>query len=318
MDFLSSIFGSKPQIADYTPVDLSAEQIKALQGDIAAWPDIQQLGNLYQQYMLNAYETAIPGFRDILAMGGQTTKQMLSAAESELSGQIPQDVQQQIQRSTAFQSLMGGTAGSPMAGALTARDLGLTSLDLISQGANLAGQAGNAAQRWAALSGAQLPEGMLVTPQQQAALDMQQNLIERNIQQQKYNVAAAPDPALQALNQWVEQVGGSVIASYAGGGMGGMGGGKGGAGYATSYNPALYGAGDISAGNYAQGTGGATPGFVPASSAMAPMDMGGTAGYYGGYGGVSPNYYGIGANPFTDYQGLNLADQYAYQSNFPG
>lgn len=263
MSFLSDIFGSKPQIADYTPVDLQQEQLTALQGDIAAWPDIANLGNLFQQYMLNQYETAIPGFRDILKMGGQTTKDMLTQADQELKGQIPQDVMEQVQRSSAYQSLLSGTAGSGMARGLTARDLGLTSLDLIGQGAQLAGQAGNAAQRWAALSGAQMPEGMLVTPQQQAALDMQQNLIERNIQQQKFNVAAAPDPALQALNQWVEQVGGSIVASYAGGGMGGKG------NYATSYNPSSYGAGDISQGIGATGS----PMYGTNAPAYAPVQF---------------------------------------------
>lgn len=322
--FLDQIFGAKPQIADFTPIDLSAEQIKALQADLAAFPEIQQLGNEMQQMMLSQYEAAIPGFRDILAAGGKTTQTMLSQAESELKGQIPADVQAAVGRTAAYQSLMSGTAGSPMAGALTARDFGLTSLDLISQGANLAGAAGNAAQRWAALSGANMPAGMLITPEQQANLDLTQNLIKRNIQQQKFNVAAAPDPALQALNQWVEQVGGSVVASYLGGGMGG---GKG-SNYATTYNAGSYGAapvdwgGNMSQGGYQPGGGGAPPatGYDPfnTSTYVPPPMTPETSAYGGYYGPGSSGYYGIQPNPFNSMGGLDLSSQYAYNSNFGG
>ena len=315
MSFLSDVFGSKPQIADYTPVDLSAEQIKAIEGDIAAWPQIADLGNLFQQYMLGQYETAIPGFRDILKMGGQTTQDMLTQADQELKGEIPADVQAQVERSSAYQNLLAGGGGG-MASANTARNLGLTSLDLIGQGAQLAGQAGNAAQRWAALSGAQMPEGMLVSPQQQADLDMQQNLIKRNIQQQKFNVAAAPDPPLQALNQWVEQVGGSVVASYLGGGKGGMGGG--GANYKTTYDPASAGTGDVSA---APST---APGNAPAFAPVTASETGGaTAGtaynpynlgfQYGvGYPSADPSQYYGGSTAFTDYLTANAFQQGAF------
>lgn len=51
-----------------------------------------------------------------------------------LHGEIPTDVQNQIRRNSAFKSLQGGFAGSPMATNLTARDFGLNSLDLIGKG----------------------------------------------------------------------------------------------------------------------------------------------------------------------------------------
>lgn len=54
-----------------------------------------------------------------------------------LSGQIPQDVMDQITRSSAYQSLAGGFGpASGMGHSLTARDLGLTSLNLQNQGAS--------------------------------------------------------------------------------------------------------------------------------------------------------------------------------------
>jgi hypothetical protein len=239
---LSSIFGTKPQIADYTPLDFSQEQIDALLGDLAAFPKISALGADFQQSYLSELNAAIPGFSDILAMGGDTTKEMLTQASSELQGQIPSDVAAQVQRTSAFQNLLSGAGGS-MASANTARNYGLTSLDLINQGANLAGQAGNAAQRWASLSGAgaatNVMAGMTVTPQQRAQFDMQQNLIKQAVQQAKFNVAAAPDPIAKGLSDIVE----NLTAAYLGGKVGQIGAGNQQATAATGLNPALETAG---------------------------------------------------------------------------
>lgn len=314
--FLDQVFGAKPQVAPYTPTLLGPEQLLALQNNIKAFPDITQLGNLYEQYMMSAFDKAIPGFSDMLAQGGALTQEMMGQIDPLLKGQIPQDVQDQIQRTSAYQSLMGGTAGSPMAGALTARDLGTTSLGLIGEGANLLGLAGNAAQRWAGLASGMImsPSGMMITPQQQAQMDMQNRLYEQATKQFQYNVNAAPDPALQALNQWVEQVGGSVVSSYLGGGMGGMGGGGKGANYATSYNPSQYGASPASwLGNTAQG--GASPtmtagynfGGVPTAAAESP-------GVFNQYPDIQSN---IAPNPFGTPTNLNITSGYdPYQNLF--
>lgn len=72
-------------------------------------------------------EQEIPGYR-----GGQ--EQRTKNALAELRGEIPLDVSQQVQRNTAAQAASGGYMGSPAARALTARDLGQTSLDLTNLG----------------------------------------------------------------------------------------------------------------------------------------------------------------------------------------
>jgi len=69
----------------------------------------------------------IPGYQ-----GGQA--QRTQNALSELKGEIPLDVSQQVQRNTAAQAQDGGYGGSPFSRALTARDLGQTSLDLTNLG----------------------------------------------------------------------------------------------------------------------------------------------------------------------------------------
>lgn len=241
---LSDIFGSKPEIAPYTNLNLTDEQMKALMGDLSAFPEISRIGDLFQQSYLAELNAAIPGFSEILAQGGALTAQEEGIAKTELAGQIPADVAEQVTRSSAFQSLMAGTLGGPMGTALTARNLGLTSLDLINQGANLAGQAGNAAQRWASLSGAggagAVMQSMLQTPQQRAQFDMQQNLIQQAIQQARNNVAAAPDPIAKGLSDIVE----NLTAAYLGGKVGAIGAGNAAATSATS--PQYVGSANVS------------------------------------------------------------------------
>lgn len=269
---LDSIFGSKPQVAPYIPTSLTDEQLNAIDANIAAMPDITQLGDLYQTYMMDAFNQAIPGFSNILSSGGQMTQEMIDQATSYLHGEIPPDVAAALQRQDAYTSLMSGTAGSPMSGALTARDLGLTSMNLIQQGAQLAGQAGNAAQRWAGLASGMImsPSGMMITPQQLAEFKMQNRLLQQATKQFGYNVAAAPSPAGQALNQWIEQVGGTILSSYATGGMS-----KGG-NFETSYNPNQYGSSTNFGSNVSQGIGGSySPGGfnfggVPTAGAATP------------------------------------------------
>lgn len=219
MSWLDSVFGSKPQVAMYKPLKLPAEQQAAIGADIAAMPQIEQLGAQYQQYLTQQMESLIPGYSDILKQGGADTAATLAAAEPLLKGQIPQDVQDAIQRGTAYQSLSGGFAGSGMARSLTARDLGLTSLDLISQGANLATTGGNAAQRWANLARGETlnPASFYVSPMEQANFDTQQRVLRQQSLQNLYNVQAAPDPAAKGVSDTLI----SLIGAYLGHGMGG-------------------------------------------------------------------------------------------------
>jgi hypothetical protein len=232
MGFLDAVFGAKPDVADLEKFNLTDEQLKAIMGNIANFGQISNLGNMFQDYVLGQYEKAIPGFKDILAQGGSNVKEMVGKAGEFLKGMVPKDVEDFVKRSSAYQNLTSGTAGSAMGGANTARNLGLTSLGMIDKGAELEGLAGNALQRWAGLSGAQSMSNMLLTPKEQSDFDLKQAILQRNVQQQKNNVAAAPNPGLQQLNQWVEQLGGTIIASYLG---------KPGKGdYKTSYNADSY------------------------------------------------------------------------------
>jgi hypothetical protein len=213
---LAGGFGSKPQVAMYRPFNLEAEMGKALGGDIGAFPQLEQLGKLYSSDILNQLNTMLPGYSDTMAKGEAGASKLLDVSSQMLSGDLPQDVKEQIERSDAFQALSGGYAGSGMAHSLTARDLGLTSLDLMKQGASMLGQGGNSAQQWAAMAKGNIldPSAFFVTPQQQGAFDTEQRILRQQSLQNRYNVAAAPDPTMLGLMQ---------IASQFTGGMGGMG-----------------------------------------------------------------------------------------------
>src|SRR5215471_17347906 len=143
---LAGGFGSKPQVAPFHRQLLPRAQGQAIGANINAFPQLTQLGNLYTSSLLDSLNRQDPFYSRNLAAGGAATNQLLNVARSELGGDLPPDVINQIQRSDAYQSLRGGYAGSGMSHALTARDLGLTSLDLMRQGASMLGQGGNSAQ----------------------------------------------------------------------------------------------------------------------------------------------------------------------------
>lgn len=79
------------------------------------------------QQLIDSLNQSIPGYSALQAKRSAVASDMLN-------GSIPADVAQQIQRNTAARALSGGYGGSQAGSNLTARDLGLTSLDLINRG----------------------------------------------------------------------------------------------------------------------------------------------------------------------------------------
>lgn len=70
---------------------------------------------------------SIPGYSELQS-------KRAGAASSMLSGDLPPDVARAVRASSASRALEGGYGGSPAGRNLEARDLGLTSLDLIGRG----------------------------------------------------------------------------------------------------------------------------------------------------------------------------------------
>lgn len=119
------------QVADIPGVDLNnvyKTTFDATQKNTPQAEAIASEQNAFNQAELDKQlANEIPGYR-----GGQ--EQRTQNALAELRGEIPMDVSQQVQRNTAAQAASGGYSGSPFARALTARDLGQTSLDLTNLG----------------------------------------------------------------------------------------------------------------------------------------------------------------------------------------
>ena len=125
------MFGSKPVVPTWNPVTLQGAQANATAANTANLPGIENLVGSANQFsaaqMTSLLNSVMPGFSSSIGQAGQNIS-------SELQGQIPTDVAQQIQSSTAAQALTGGFGGSGLMGNTLARNLGLTSLDLMNQG----------------------------------------------------------------------------------------------------------------------------------------------------------------------------------------
>jgi len=226
---LAGGYGSKPMVAPWRGVTPQTAQSQSLLGNISNFSDISNLGDLYTQYLTQQQNQLLPGYSANLAKGESDTGQLLDDASSMLSGNLPPDVISQIERSDAFGALSGGFAGSEMSHNLTARDLGLTSLNLMQQGASMLGQGGNSAQQWASMAGQDIlnPASQFVTPQQQMSQDNLNAIMQQQTLQNKYNVAAAPNPQLAGIMNAAGTMYGQMGYNVGGGG-GGSGGGGGG------------------------------------------------------------------------------------------
>jgi hypothetical protein len=215
------IHGRKPDIAPFIPTDPLQELYTLLSGEIKDWPQIQQLGDMYQANAISQISNLFPEFRDIVSQGGKDAQNLLTSAEPLTMGIIPEDVRQQVFRDSAFTSLGSGTLFGGMGRALTARDLGTTSLGLMSQGAQLLAQGGNSAQLWDQIAqGTMLPaSSQLYDPSWFSQFEAQQRAAQQVTKQEKYNVAAAPDPVASGIAGTVM----NLVGAYLGHGMGGGG-----------------------------------------------------------------------------------------------
>lgn len=212
----AGILGGKtyPQ---YTPISYGQQQKQAIQNNLNILPSAEQLGSQVNQFnasqMSSLLNEALPFYKDMSAS-------IMGTIDQELAGKVPTDVQANIQDSDAARALTGGFGGTGLAGNVTARDLGLTSLDLTGKGLS-------SAESWIQQSAALLDPhsfdltSMFVTPQQNAAFTAgQANLLQQN----KMGFYGVPS-TLSKVGSAMSSVGGMLVGAAAGGGGGGGGGG---------------------------------------------------------------------------------------------
>jgi hypothetical protein len=129
--------------AQYWNMDIPGMAQQSLNFGIQQAPSVNQASMQQLQALLG---TALPGYQQQVGqmqtgamnlLGGPITQDLLGPTTQQmLAGNVPADVQNQIQRIAAQQAISGGTAGAGTgtSGTITARDLGLTSLNIMQQG----------------------------------------------------------------------------------------------------------------------------------------------------------------------------------------
>ncbi len=268
------LFGEKP-IVPGAP-DYMAALRKTISGDISLVPSVTELAS---------QSTAL--YKRLLdeATGGNYSKsqdlgwQQINAG---LRGELPQDVRDQISRFSAEKAAGGGYQGSGAQANLTARDLGLNSLQLIQQSLG-------SAERWAQAAQSRTFDfsKMFFGPQEA----IQQADSTWNRDWLAAQVAAAPDPQMRGAMDVEAAFGMAVMGMFSGGGGRGnipqgssqtnanYGGGRGGyMGGSQGYQGNMGGGSDFQ-GYFDEYGGGGVPANQPANQGYDyPSDMAGIGG----------------------------------------
>jgi hypothetical protein len=267
--------GKKVKVPTFQRVNTEKEQEAAIKQNIASLQSGTELATkttaAEQTLLESQLRRAIPGY-------DQLVSQASSNIGSALKGEISSDVQSQLQRSSAGRALSGGYgAGSGVGRNLSARDFGLTSMQVQNQGL---AQAQNFIQQQRTFGMAQpfSVSSMFITPTQRINLSLQENQFQFNRDMAAAQVAAQPDPMMAAIGGSLSNIGGMAF----GGGMGKMMGGGTGTGTSSGTSSGTSGL-TINMGGYGSGNVGYNPyGSYQPNMYSAPSG-------YSPYGGYNPN-----------------------------
>jgi hypothetical protein len=197
--------GSKPNVPGFSAIDFNAEQQQAIQQNIASLKPASELAQKTTAADQNVLEEqlrrAIPNYDKLISQAG-------SNIGASLRGEISPEVSAQVQRSTAGRALAGGFGGaSGMGRSLTARDLGLTGMQIQNQGLQ---QAQSFIQQQRAYGMVQpfSTSSMFITPAQRVGVLQQQQQAQYGRDLQAAQVAAMPDPTMAAIGSGISTAGG--------------------------------------------------------------------------------------------------------------
>lgn len=233
-----------PDTLDLIDIDPTRVQRDTIAGNLQNLPQAEKLASQYNQFstdqLLKALERMMPGY-------GALRDSVTSNIGSMVRGEIPKDVEQQLQRRAAEKGITLGTAGSNFQSYDALRNLGLTSLDITRQGLGAAASWVQSAPRAPQFDIA----SMMFTPQQRLAFEFQQ--AQANVPIRSFNnwVNTLQKPWERFLSAGLEELGSfaDMGAGYLTGGAGGImkmfggGGGMNGSGGTGSVNPSPGGPG---------------------------------------------------------------------------
>lgn len=218
----AGLWSSKPDVPNFHWTDLVQQQLDTAAGNLGVLPSSEELGSQVNDFMRGERGktlATIPGLTDI---EGQTTKDL----SSWLRGELPADVSSAVSRASNARAYAGGYGGSGMGRNLQARDLGLTSLNLMQSAVPLGQQYAQNEYRMRAVPEYD-PTSMFLNPMQSAqfnAAQQQQNWQRDWLANQ---IAAQPEPWQQSIMNSTQQAGAMgdmMLGSFAGGGLGALGG----------------------------------------------------------------------------------------------
>ncbi len=203
---IGNLIKKKVNAPGYKPIDTGEELKTATAANLGVLGQAEELATRVnegaQERLLRSLQAAVPGFENMV---GQTSANI----QANLAGQIPEDVQRAIQRASASRAVSSGVSGSQFGRNLTARDLGLTSLQLMNQGVQQSNQfLANARQN---LTAPQFDvSNMFVSPAQQLQVTAQNraNQYQAEWLQRQLSAAQSWETIVgQGLNQFGQSLG---------------------------------------------------------------------------------------------------------------
>ena len=217
MGFLSKIFGKKPKVPDFVPVDYDKEYDAAAdynEKNIGRFGGISRKAQEQdQQALTQGLRSAIPNYDELLAAEFDITSSLLR-------GELSKREQDRLRDRRAALGLSTGTQDSDLTQYSYARDLGLAERDLINQGM---AYADNRIRRQSAFVAQPVSvTSMFQSPQQRIAQKMSERDSKFNRDYAANKVAAAPSPVASGLfNVGMAALGGA-FGGGAGAGAGGI------------------------------------------------------------------------------------------------
>lgn len=222
MGVLAPLLSSKPKVPKFKPLDFGKETATSLAEYQANLPAAAEFASKFNELsgdqMLAALEKMLPGYAKLRDTG-------TSLIQSQMRGEVPQDVQNRLERQAAERGVTIGGAGSGLAGNDYLRNFGLTSLQLTQQGLNSAAQ-------WMNQAASKTPvfnmSNAFIPIQQRIGIRQQENESQWQRNWLKNQISAVPDGwqgALIGLEDNIGAILGAAASNYNWGGTGAGGGG---------------------------------------------------------------------------------------------